>query len=935
MAKEGVDSALLRLVAIVESADAAIYSADLTGTITSWNRAAVLIFGYPAAEAIGQPLRIIIPPDRLDEEAALVERIRAGQSVNHYETVRRRRDGSLIDVAMTVSPIRGPAGEVIGISKIARDITEQRVLEHQSRHLVAIVQSSDDAIVSKDLNGTIKSWNRAAERMFGYAADEVIGQSIRIIVPADRQSEEDDVLRRIQRGEAIDHFETVRQRRDGRSIPISLTVSPIRDRDGRIIGASKIARDISTEKRHEGQLRLQSRLLDLSDEAIFAWELDGGIVIWNNGSERLYGYTREDAVGRASHELLQTVYPGPRSEVLAALQAGRQWDGEVHHRTRNGREIVVESRQQPLEVGGRQLVLETNRDVTEQRRADKRATFLVETGKVLAGSLDYEATLTAIATLAVPAIADWCAVDIVTTSGKIERLAVAHRDPAKVELVRIIGERYREHYEDPKVPYSPAHVIRTGESVVVPLISDGMIVTVARGDEERIRFIRSLGLVSYICVPLVARGSTLGALTFATAESQRQYSRDDLQFAQEVAYRATLAVDNARAYKEARLASQLKDEFLATVSHELRTPLNAILGYARLLKSGMMTEEKQTRALTTVERNATALAQIVEDILDVSRIISGKVRLNIQPVDLPSVVQHAIETIMPAADAKQIRVQTTLDPRAAPISGDPDRLQQIVFNLVSNAVKFTPKGGLVQVRLGRIDSSVEIVVSDTGIGIKPEFLPHLFERFRQGDGGLGRENSGLGLGLAIVRHLVELHGGTVRAASAGPGKGATLRVRLPIMIVHPEVVAGPHQHPARHTGGRFAATLEGIHVLAVDDDTDALTLVREIVEAAGARVSTVDSAAKALDQLEAAAPDVIVADIGLPLMDGFEFIGRVRQLADSTLRRTPAAALTAYARSEDRVRALQSGFQMHLAKPVDPAELVAAVAALAQCGRAY
>jgi PAS domain S-box-containing protein len=924
MPKEAIDSALLRLVAIVESADAAIYSADLAGTITSWNRAATLIFGYPAMEAIGQPLHIIIPADRLDEEVAVVARIRTGQSVSHYETVHRRRDGSLIDVAMTVSPIRGPDGEIVGISRIARDITERRALEHQSRHLAAIVQSSDDAIVSKDLNGIIRSWNAAAERMFGYAADEVIGQSIRIIVPADRQSEEDDVLRRIERDEAIDHFETVRWRKDGTSIPISLTVSPIRHRDGRVIGASKIARDISEAKRREGQLRLQSRLLDLSDEAIFAWELDGGIVIWNKGSEQLYGHASADAVGRVSHELLQTVHPDGL-EARAALQAGRQWEGEVRHRTREGREIVVESRQQPLEIGGRRLVLETNRDVTQANRNRERATFLAEIGKVLAGSLDYEATLTAIADLAVPAIADWCAVDIAAASGKIERLAVAHSDPAKIDLVRII----RERYEDPKSPYSPAHVLRTGEPVIVPLVSDEMIVAAARGDKERINLVRSLGFASYICVPLVARGSTLGALTFATAESQRQYSREDLQFAQEVGYRAALAVDNARAYMEARVASQLKDEFLATVSHELRTPLHAILGYARLLTSGTMTEAKQTQALATVERSATALAQIVEDILDVSRIISGKVRLNIQPVDLPTVVKYAIETVMPAAEAKGIRVQTTLDPRAAPISGDPDRLQQVVWNLVSNAVKFTPKGGQVQVRLARINSSVEIVVSDSGVGIKPDFLPHLFERFRQGDGGITRENSGLGLGLAIVRHLVELHGGTVRAASAGPGQGATFRVMLPIMIVHPEtVVAESPHHQGRHTGGPSVASLDGVYVLAIDDDPDALTLLREIMEGAGARVSTVDSAANALDQLEAAAPDIIVADIGLPIMDGFEFIRRVRTLPDSRLRQIPAAALTAYARSEDRVRALRSGFQTHLAKPVDPAELIAALAAL-------
>ena len=350
------------------------------------------------------------------------------------------------------------------------------------------------------------------------------------------------------------------------------------------------------------------------------------------------------------------------------------------------------------------------RDISEQKRASQRAAFLAEVGAVLADSLEYATTLKAVANLAVPAIADWCAVDIVTEERKLERLAVSHVDPAKIDLARTI----RSRYEDPSSPYSAAYVVRTGAPAMVKEVSDDMIETAARGDEERLALVRSLGLRSYIIVPLTARGRTLGALTLATAESGRFYTDDDFRFAQDVAFRAALAVDNARAYNDAQAANRLKDEFLATLSHELRTPLNAILGYSRMLQSGMLTADKHAHALQTVERNATSLTQIVEDILDVSRIISGKIRLNVQPVDLPAVMSAAVETVMPAAEAKQIRVQTILDPRAAPISGDPNRLQQIVWNLVSNAVKFTPKHGVVQVRLERVNSHVEIVVSDTG-----------------------------------------------------------------------------------------------------------------------------------------------------------------------------------------------------------------------------
>ena len=624
------------------------------------------------------------------------------------------------------------------------------------------------------------------------------------------------------------------------------------------------------------------------------------------------------------------MYSTPLPEFLEALGRERQWSGELRQRARGGREIVVESRQQVIEMGGRMLVLESNHDITDRKRSAERAAFMSEAGNVLAASLDYETTLTAVANLAIPTLGDWCAVDVMDAAGNVERLAVAHVDPAKVQVARSL-----ERFEDPNAPTSVHSVIRTSTPVLVPVITDDMIVAAARGNEEQIRLVRSLALVSYMCVPLVAHGRTLGALTFATAESRRHYTDDDLRFAEDVAHRAALAVDNAQAYKAMQVADRLKDEFLATLSHELRTPLNAILGYARVLRAGWITGDKTAHAIEVIERNAVALTQLVEDVLDVSRIVSGKVRLNIQSVDLPTVVRNAVETLVPAADAKQIRLQTIIDPRAAPISGDPDRLQQIVWNLVSNAVKFTPKGGRIQVRLERVNSQVEIVVSDTGVGIKPEFLPHIFERFRQADSRITRQFGGLGLGLAIVRHLVELHGGTIDVASGGERQGATFRVRLPLMIVHPELVVEERRRgrvPDRMLAPAHGK-LEGVHVLAIDDDSDALSLIREILELAGARVTTIDAGLPAMELIPAARPDVLLVDVGLPDIDGFEVIRRIRGLPDALVRSTPAIALTAYARAEDRVKALESGFEMHLAKPADPAELVVAVAATAKRNR--
>jgi CheY-like chemotaxis protein len=378
-------------------------------------------------------------------------------------------------------------------------------------------------------------------------------------------------------------------------------------------------------------------------------------------------------------------------------------------------------------------------------------------------------------------------------------------------------------------------------------------------------------------------------------------------------------------------SSRLKDEFLASLSHELRTPLNAVLGYARMLRTGIVSADKQHRAIETIERNATSLTQIVEDVLDISRIISGKIRLNVQAVDFPQIVQNAIEAVTPAADAKGVRLEAVLDPQASPVSGDPERLQQVFWNLLSNAVKFTSRGGKVQIRLGRINSHIEVSVADTGIGILPEFLPHVFERFRQADASIARERGGLGLGLSIARQLAEMHGGTIEAASGGLGKGATFTLKLPLMIVHPAGEELERVHPRTAAGTQTIprGDLRNVHVLAIDDDPDAVTLVAELLEASGARVSTASSADEAIRILETELPDVIVSDLGMPRVDGFQLIERIRKHRNPLVRHVPAAALTAYARSDDRVKALRAGFQIHLAKPIDPTELVTAVAALA------
>jgi PAS domain S-box-containing protein len=812
MQQSSDDLRIRHLARVVDSSDDAIISKDLNGIITSWNRAAEEMFGYPAAEAIGESIRMIIPADRQHEEDAVLAHIRAGEAVTHFETLRQRKDGTLIPVSLTVSPILDDTGRVIGASKIARDIRERTQGAVATRRLAAVVESSDDAIITKDLHSVITSWNAAAERMFGYTAVEALGQSIRMLIPAELQGEEDMVLAKIRAGERIEHFETVRQRKNGTRLNISLTVSPIRDDRGEIIGASKIARDV-TER------------------------------------VRLIAEAREHTTN---------------TEKIAEVGA------------------VVAS------TLDRETLVQKVTDIATELTHAQFGAFFYNVTDPESGN----------------------AYMLYTLSGAL-RDAFATFPPPRATAIfapTFYGDgpvRLDDVTQDP----------RYGKSAPFYAMPPG-----------------HLPVRSYLAVPVKGvRDDVLGGLFFGHAETG-VFTAQHERLALGVAAWASVALENARLYAEAQLANRTKDEFLAVLSHELRTPLNAIVGYSRLLRGNILSGEKAARGLETLERNATWLTQIVEDVLDVSRIVSGKIRLDVQPAELPLIVDNAVATIQPAADAKHVSVQTMIDPNVGPVSGDPGRLQQVVWNLVSNAVKFTPKNGRVQVRLERVNSHIEIIVSDTGIGIRPDFLPFVFERFRQENAGTTRKTGGLGLGLAIVRHIVEMHGGTVHASSAGEGQGSTFSVRLPLMIVQPDVRETRREHPRteRREALRGLADLQGIHVLAIDDEEDALTLLRVVLEAAGAQVTTLNSPLTAMERIAEVKPHVLIVDLGMPEMDGFELITRIRRSKDAAIRNLPAAALTAFARSEDRTKALRSGFEMHLAKPIDPGELVASVATLAR-----
>ena len=612
--KKRADDAAARLAAIVEASDDAIVSTTLDGIITSWNRGAERLFGHGASEAIGQSISLVVPPDRAGEIADVLARIRSGQPVERFETVRTRKDGALLSIALTVWPLRDARGRVTGASAIARDIGEQRRLDEAQSRLAAIINSSDDAIVSKTLDGVITSWNRSAERLFGYTAAEAVGQPIFLIIPPERRAEEEMVLGRIRAGQIVDHFDTVRRRKDGVLVEISLTVSPVRDARGRIIGASKIARDVTQRKR-------------------------------------------------------------------------------------------------------------------------------------------------------------------------VER-------------------------------------------------------------------------------------------------------------------------ERAAMFAEAQQANRAKDEFLAMLGHELRNPLGAISSAIRLLEPMDAVSERAALARDVIARQTRHLARLVDDLLDVARVMTGKVLLERQPLDLADAVTRHVNSVR--ATGKMQDHHVTLETGPVWVDADSLRIEQIVGNLVSNALKYTPAGGRITIRVGPDDGHGLLSIEDTGVGMAPHLLARVFDLFVQGERRLDRTQGGLGIGLTLVRRLVELHGGTVDASSEGPDRGSRFTVRLP--AIAPRIV-----ETARRSGAWDVATRR---ILIIEDNADARAMLRHLLEAAGHEVHEAGDGRRGLEMALSLRPDVALIDLGLPGLDGFEIARQLR--ASDDRRNILLVAVTGYGSPEDRERSLLAGFDVHLIKPVDP-----------------
>jgi PAS domain S-box-containing protein len=764
--------------AVVESAEDAFIGKDLNGIIEACNGAAERLFGYSADELVGRPVTMLIPPNLQGEEANILARIRRGERVEPFETTRLAKGGRPISVSLTISPVRNGRGEVIGASKIARDISDRKRAAETQAYLAAIVESSDDAIISKDLNGIIRSCNAAAERMFGYTSSELIGQSVMILIPPERRHEEVEIISRLRRGERVDHFETVRVTRQGTPIDISLTISPVFGPSGEIIGASKTARDITEKKRLERMVAAQEEWFRVTlgsiGDGVITSDLDGRVTFMNPVAEKLTGWPIEQA----------------RSRPI----------GEVFH-------IVNEETRVP---------------------ATNPTSMVIAKGK---------------------------------------RMELANH------TVLISRDGTEWPIEDSAAPI--------------------------RDDAEKV-----VGVV----------------LVFHEVSGRRRMETERLAAAAE---RDRLLESERAARAEAERASRVKDEFVAMVSHELRTPLNAILGWTELLSRMHPDPVTLQHGLDVVARNTRLQAQLISDLLDISRIVSGKLRLEVENVNLQTIIDESIETVQRSAEARGVAInRRVIDP--VETVGDPARLQQVFWNILANAIKFTPAGGRVDVELRALDSHAEINISDTGIGIRPDLQSGVFDRFRQIGSTATRRYGGLGLGLSIARHLVDLHAGAIRVWSEGEGKGTTFTIELPITARIPRSAPGTPREVGAAGRGEHVL-LENIKVLVVEDEEDTRDLIQRILENHEALVFPAGSAPEALAMLEAVDPDILLSDLGLPDVSGYELIQTIRRRKDR-LGNIPAIALTAFARTDDRTRALRAGFQTHLAKPIEPAELIVTIA---------
>jgi PAS domain S-box-containing protein len=907
----------------------AVITTDAEGRVTLLNPVAETLTGWSNEDAVGQPLRtvfhIVNERSRQPVENPVAKVLATGRIVglaNHTVLIARDATGRGIDDSG--APIRDSKGNVTGVVLVFRDVTEQRKAERSARFLASIVESSDDAIIGKDVHGRITSWNRGAERIFGYSAVEAIGRPIAMLAPADRADEMPAILDRIKRGERVEHFDTVRCAKGGRLVPISLSVSPIEDEDGAIIGASKIARDITERKRAEETLReekarLHATLTGIGD-AVIVTDAESRVTLMNPVAQSLTGW-KEGAAGRPLEEVFrilneQTHQP-VESPVSRVLREGTVV-GLANHTVliaKDGAERPIDDSAAPInDAKGRVVgVVLVFRDRTEGRRA---AEALQESEKRLAAELEAMTRLHSLSTRLLAADNLNTALDdvlenaIITSGADFGNIQLYNPQIGALEIVAQRGFRrdFLDYFRTVRVDEGSAcaQAMGSGQRIIIedveldPIYEPHRLVAAAAG----YRAVQS--------TPLKNRnGSILGMLSTHFRLPQRVSDRNQRLLDLYARHAADL-IERIRVEHALKEADRRKDEFLAMLAHELRNPLAPIRNGLHIMKQAGADGAVVNRVREMMERQVQHMTRMVDDLLDVSRITRGKIELRKEIVDLATVVDHMLETTRPLIEDRGQQLTVDLPSESLRLEADPTRLEQVLANLLNNAAKFTDNGGHIWLCARQEGSELVLRVRDTGVGIAADMLSHIFEPFVQSDQVLNHPQGGLGIGLALVRSIVAMHGGTVTAHCDGPGKGTEFIVRLPAISQQQE----SQGNRGASKGNEQPEAVLQRRILVVDDNVDAAESLALLLRLKAHDVRVAHDGPAALASVAADPPELVFLDIGMPVMNGYDLAQRLRQRPG--LESLVLVALTGWGQEEDRRRSQEAGFDHHLVKPVEP-----------------
>ncbi|WP_010583604.1 hybrid sensor histidine kinase/response regulator [Schlesneria paludicola] len=773
----------------------AVITTDASGKIVLFNPVAERLTGWCSEVATDETLesvfRVLNEITRQPLENPVEVVLREGRTVSRRDhLVLIAADAGEKPIEFSAAPIRGKDGAIVGIAIVFRDVLEIRQALDVRLRLAAIVESTDDAIVSLDLEDKVVSWNEAAERLYGYRAEEMLGKPLTNIVPDDLTDELIVIQQKLRDGDRVNLYETARLRKDGTRIDVSLTISPLRTADGRIVGCSKIARDISQRKRME----------------------------------------------------------------------------------------------------------QTNR-------------FLADSSAALAVLVDYQSTLQKIASLSVPYFADWATVDLIAADGMLNRVAVAHRDPL---LIQEAIEMNRRFPPEPTSSHGVWNIVNSAKGELIAEIDDALIASTTNRPELR-DYLTRLGIRSYIGVPLKVRDRILGVIMFFCAESGRRYGEHDLWVANELAQRAAIAIENASLYQNLKEADRRKDEFLAILAHELRNPLAPMRNAIQILHQGADKASVVQYSRDVIDRQIQQMTRLIDDLLDVSRISRNKLELRKEAVTLQNVIECAIEASQPVITESGHKLAVSLPDQPIGLNGDPTRLAQIFLNLLNNAAKYTERGGQIELRARVHGSQIVVNISDNGIGIPADKVPSLFQMFAQVQDSIARSQGGLGIGLSLVKRLVEMHGGTIEASSEGVGQGSRFTVRLPIESAGEGVLGNVPRAPQNSMNSR-------LRILVVDDNYDAAITLTMLLKSMGNEVRTAHDGEAAVQMAQEFRPEVVLLDIGLPKMNGYEVARAIR--GEDWSEHSVLIAVTGWGQEDDKSRAAAAGFDRHLVKPVDPQSLM-------------